>query len=744
MSQLPRHLPLSDADEQRLEQLSAKFAESWKRCPPDLGISLAAYLPGLDDRLRLASLHKLIPIDLEYRWKRRERVVIENYLKDYPELGSTDALPVELILAEYHVRSQHGDTLPGETYSRRFPRQYPELQRMVDTRPRGTLVTQSTPPAANPLAGSRKILPVGEGYQLLESIGRGAYGEVWRATAPGGVEVAIKLMKWTSSNSLSQVELRALELMKRLRHPFLMQVQAYWLAEDHLYIVMDLADGNLQQRFDECSRKGLTGIPAEELLGYLREAAEGLDYLHENQVLHRDVKPANILLSGGHARLADFGLARLMMEEGAELGATLIGTPLYMSPEVWGQKVSPSSDQYSLASTYVELRLGRPLFEADSQMEVMKKHLTMRPDLNPLPADEQRVLQRALAKKGAERYKTCVEFVSDLHRAVLGDTRPAKRGPSRRQVMVLGSLACLAGSTVVAGLSWSGFGFKLVAPPPTVLPPHCERAPDATEVVVREEGVKYWNRIVRTLPNKAVLASGMPCVFVLIPYHAEQKLGSFYMMENKVWNELFAEFNRQYLEEHPSLLNSEEWPNDWADRGAERAHGDDMPAASYPRYPVMRVSFRQAQEFAKWLGGSLPSPLQWDVAAGLYSPAAKKSGALGPFRGDWNNSPRPKIAVDVGGAGTSPVGASEDDISPFFCRDMAGNGAEWTSQVSSPPYSMVMLRGRDYHKDQPLLYSELATSSTENEKEDPYLTSDHIGFRVVLEPIASGPPPTGE
>jgi hypothetical protein len=363
--------------------------------------------------------------------------------------------------------------------------------------------------------------------------------------------------------------------------------------------------------------------------------------------------------------------------------------------------------------------------------------------LQPLPDDEQRVLHRALAKNGQERYKTCVEFVNELHAAVMGDTRAGKSGPTRRQALALGALLCLVGGGAIAGLSWSGFQFKLVAPAPTILPPDCEPAPGATEVFISEEGAKYWNRIVRTLPKQAVLPSGLPCAFVLVPHHAEQKLPSFYILENKVWNELFAEFNNQHLQEHPELADPEKWPADWAERGADRDDGEDMPAASYARHPVMRVGYHQAAEFAKWLGGSLPSPQQWDAAAGLYSAAAKNGAAVGPFRGDWNKSPRPKIAVDAGGKGTLPVGACEDDISPFFCRDMAGNGAEWTSEVTAGGYSTVTLRGRDYHKDRPLFYSDLlAENSTEIEKEDPYYTSDHIGFRVVLETRTRAVPPS--
>jgi len=739
MSYLQRHLQLHEAEQRRLEQMSAKFVDSWRACSAtDVGISLAAYLPPVGDRLRMVTLHELISIDLDHRWHRREPLLLEDYLETYPELGSPEDLPAELIYAEYRVRSQHGDAPTLESYRRRFPRQFPAFKDQIDrqTPVPDTLPSQGTLTAGKLSgSGSRKIVPIGDGYQLFECIGRGAYGEVWRATAPGGVEVAVKLIKWTSSNSLTQVELRALELMKRLRHAFLLQVQAYWLADDYLYIVMDLADRSLQQRYDECRREGLMGIPAPELLGYMREAAEALDYLHANQVLHRDVKPANILLASGHARMADFGLARLFMQEGSDLRATRIGTPLYMGPEVWEHKVGPTSDQYSLASTYVELRLGHPLFAAETQLEVMTKHLTMRPELAPLPLEEQRVLHKALAKKSEERYKTCAEFIGELHAAVIGDAGKRKTGLSRRKALVLGAALCAIGAATVAGLQWSGYRFELLSPVPTVLPPNCQPAEGATLISVPEERAKYWSRIVCQLPNDAVLPSGKLVEFVLVRHHAEQKIPSFYMLENKVWNELFAEFNSQYLKENPDLVGSMDWPNEWSEQGADHDHGLGMPAAEYPQHPVMRVGYNQAEEFAKWLGGSLPSPDQWDAAAGRYVTKIDDKAATGPFRGDWNDNPRPKIAVNRVGQGTLPVGSAADDVSPFLCRDMSGNGSEWTSEYTPGGYSTVTCRGRDYHKDRPLLYADLlAENQTEIEREERILTSDHIGFRVVLVP----------
>jgi serine/threonine protein kinase len=198
-----------------------------------------------------------------------------------------------------------------------------------------------------------------------------------------------------------------------LRHNFLLQTHAYFPLDDRLLIVMDLADGSLRDRLQACRAEGKTGIPMEELLTYFREAAEALDFLHDKQVQHRDIKPDNILLLGRHVKVADFGLARL--QRGQSMNSTASsGTPAYMAPEVWENKVHFHSDQYSLAATYVELRLDRRLYPSDSLAAMMVDTLQATPDLAPLDKAEQQVLHRALAKDPTKRYRSCLEFVDAL------------------------------------------------------------------------------------------------------------------------------------------------------------------------------------------------------------------------------------------------------------------------------------------------------------------------------------------
>jgi serine/threonine protein kinase len=174
---------------------------------------------------------------------------------------------------------------------------------------------------------------------------------------------------------------------------------------------MDLADGSLRARLQECLRQGQPGVPAAELLGYLGEAAAALDYLHGQRLLHRDVKPENLLLVRGRAQVTDAGLARL---QGAPRLSTSsgAGTPLYMAPEVFRGRAGPAGDQYSLALTYAELRLGRRVLRGVTLMELMREHRDGTPDLAPLPEAEQQVLRQALAKEPGQRYPSCAAFAA--------------------------------------------------------------------------------------------------------------------------------------------------------------------------------------------------------------------------------------------------------------------------------------------------------------------------------------------
>jgi serine/threonine protein kinase len=168
----------------------------------------------------------------------------------------------------------------------------------------------------------------------------------------------------------------------------------------------------LRDRLRACQGDGLSGIPADELLGYARDVADALDELHARRSLHRDVKPDTIRVAGGRARLADPG------PPPAPDAMAFAGTPAYMAPEVWGGQPGPRGDQYGLACTYAELRTGRSPFAGPDLGTVMRAHLDGTPDLAGLPEAERRALLRGLARDPAQRYPTCRGLVEELERAV--------------------------------------------------------------------------------------------------------------------------------------------------------------------------------------------------------------------------------------------------------------------------------------------------------------------------------------
>jgi serine/threonine protein kinase len=257
------------------------------------------------------------------------------------------------------------------------------------------------------------------GYRLLEPLGRGGFGEVWKCEAPGGLVKAIKFVEGPcgpdDATSAADEEWQAVERIKSLRHPFLVSMERVERIDGHLLIVMELADTTLDELLRRRQRAGLPGVPRDELLGYLAEAAEVLDLMSSRHGLqHLDVKPKNLFLVSNHVKVADFGLVSSLgrSREGQSPPAAV--TPLYSSPEILTGNVSPQSDQYSLAAVYHELLTGAVPFDGTSPRQLMMQHTCQAPDLSRLPPADVPVVARALAKAPAERFASCTEFIQSL------------------------------------------------------------------------------------------------------------------------------------------------------------------------------------------------------------------------------------------------------------------------------------------------------------------------------------------
>src|SRR5207244_11820578 len=163
---------------------------------------------------------------------------------------------------------------------------------------------------------------------------------------------------------------------------------------------------SLLDRFLEACKSGLAGIPREELLGYMRDAADALDYLNESFGLqHLDIKPQNLLLVGGRIKIGDFGLVKDL--RGGSATATAGVTPLYATPEAFDGRVSRYSDQYSLSIVYQEMLTGRRPFPGTTTLQLAAQHTKCPPLLHFLEVQDRPTIARALSKLPEQRFPTC-------------------------------------------------------------------------------------------------------------------------------------------------------------------------------------------------------------------------------------------------------------------------------------------------------------------------------------------------
>jgi serine/threonine-protein kinase len=266
--------------------------------------------------------------------------------------------------------------------------------------------------------------------------------------------VAIKVLRPDLSAALGGDRfLREIQIAAKLQHPHVVPLYDSGSAAGLLYYVMPFVEGeSLRQRLD---REG--ALPVTDALGIAADVAEALSYAHSHGIVHRDVKPENIMLTAGHAVVADFGIARAIDAAGAggETSSGLaIGTPAYMSPEQGSASgfVDARSDVYSLGCVLHEMLAGAPPFSGPTPQSVIARHLTEPPPsvraLRPTISDAVAlVVGTALAKAAADRFTTALRFQEALAWA-RHDSSPARPPPRRLGHAVAGAL--LAGGVGLA------------------------------------------------------------------------------------------------------------------------------------------------------------------------------------------------------------------------------------------------------------------------------------------------------
>ena len=263
-------------------------------------------------------------------------------------------------------------------------------------------------------------------YRVKGELGRGGMGTVYLAEQPGlGREVAIKELIQTADPVALRRFLQEAQVMARTSHPNLVQVHDMELQGNVNYLVLEFIKGrSLRDWMNQAS------IPPPQVFAVMHGILQALDYAHRRQIVHRDMKPENVLISDeGQVKVADFGIARLLDDTGlggtATKTGTTVGTPQYMSPEqVSSSKVDGRSDLYSAGIVFYELVVGQPPFtasDADGPFTLMAKHVqappkppsVFRPGLNP---ELEAVILKSISKRPEDRYQSGADFDDAMSR----------------------------------------------------------------------------------------------------------------------------------------------------------------------------------------------------------------------------------------------------------------------------------------------------------------------------------------
>jgi len=260
-------------------------------------------------------------------------------------------------------------------------------------------------------------------YEILAELGKGAMGVVYRANDPLlSRTVAVKTVNISDNDPKEKAEYESrfnqeAKAAGGLNHPNIVTIYDIGKTGNVAYMAMELLEGSELRTLLSNGRP----IEAARAVEIAAQVAEGLAYAHQHGVVHRDVKPANIMiLSSGPAKITDFGIARMRQAEVKTQTGIVMGSPRYMAPEqVAGKRAEPRSDIFSLGAILYEMLTGKPAFTGEDVTSVMFQILNVAPpppsSVNPgVPAVLDFIVAKALAKTVEERYQDAGEFAHDL------------------------------------------------------------------------------------------------------------------------------------------------------------------------------------------------------------------------------------------------------------------------------------------------------------------------------------------
>ena len=464
---LPEALPDEDDQQDSSSEAWRLESEDGKEHGPNALATWYAKLPEPGNPLRGLALAEMVKADLERQWKSGRRLTLGSYLERYPELGTSGTLPLGLILREYQLRQEFGESVELSEYLQRFPRQARELEQLIqgDTTP--ALEADSTvhrsprqdTPSRPDVGAMQSLAPLsfeqapgtdgqvpesplqntngtitapqraceltGEfgRYRILKKIGQGGMGIVYQARDTQlDRTVALKVPFFSASGRSAVIErfYREARSAAKLRHPNVCPVYDVGEINGVHYLTMAFLEG--MQLSTHIRTAG--PLPEERAAVIVRRLLAALEEAHRLGIVHRDLKPTNIMLDhNSEPVILDFGLARNMHGEDAQLtqDGAMLGTPAYMSPEqVLGKPdtVGPQSDIYSIGVIFYQLLAGQLPFDGPPTA-VYGQILSA----FPVPIHELRkevsprlaaICEKAMAKNREDRYASANAMAADI------------------------------------------------------------------------------------------------------------------------------------------------------------------------------------------------------------------------------------------------------------------------------------------------------------------------------------------